>query len=43
MWWYLKVVDVDFGYWVINIRKLFGSMESYFIVEFDWKIVVRDY
>ncbi|KAL2212743.1 glycoside hydrolase [Sarocladium strictum] len=43
LWRYMKAVDADFGYWAINTRKPSGSVETYSIVEPDWKTAIRDY
>lgn len=41
---YLKSIDVDFGYWVINLRKLKDDeKEMYCFVEDDWVMLVLDY
>jgi aryl-phospho-beta-D-glucosidase BglC (GH1 family) len=41
---YMRVVDVDFGYWAINPRKpKDNEKESYSLVEDDWESPVLDY
>jgi endoglucanase len=41
---YMRVVDVDFGYWAINPRKPKDyQKESYSLVEDDWESPVLDY
>lgn len=44
LWRYLVTMDADFGYWAINTRKPHANeVESYSIVEEDWKTPILDY